>query len=218
MSSHKDGEQAAKAASAEKKAPAGMKAEIRRQVRGLRRLLIQAEKDRMDELIRQRLLALKELQGAKTVYSYMSYGREVDTVGLMKILWAQGIQTAVPRVEKEQIFFYLVSRMDQLAPGCKGILEPVEGCERACDRLAPVITPGMAFSLNGDRIGYGGGYYDRFFRQEPEHIRIAAAYPFQIYERLETEECDQKVHRIVTPEQTYITHSCTTIQEGSIWN
>lgn len=179
------------------------KSEVRSRIRRLRRGLDAAEKRRMDEQIMEKLLAMKELSEAKVIYSYMSYGGEVDTVGLMEKLRQQDRRVAVPRVEGERIRFYLVSRMEELAPGCKGILEPVQGCEPADDRNAPVITPGMAFSPAGDRIGYGGGYYDRFFEDEPEHIRIAVAYPFQICGELQTEDCDRRIHRIVTPEQIY---------------
>lgn len=190
------------------------KSEVRSRIRRLRRGLDAAEKRRMDEQIMEKLFAMKELSEAEVVYSYMSYGGEVDTIGLMEKLRQQGRRVAVPRVEGERIRFYLVSQMEELAPGCKGILEPVQGCEPADDRNAPVITPGMAFSPAGDRIGYGGGYYDRFFEAEPEHIRIAVAYPFQICGELQTEACDRRIHRIVTPEQIY------TIEAGGsrLWN
>lgn len=181
------------------------KAKVRSQVRGRRRQLEPLEKNRMDEQIRNRLLEMKELSEADVIYSYMSFGGEVDTICLMNALRRQNKRVAVPRVEGDRIFFYFVAGMEELAPGCKGILEPVEGCEPAFDRQAPVITPGMAFSLEGERIGYGGGYYDRFFEKEPDHIRIALAYPFQIYEKLQTEECDRKIDRIVTPDQIYMT-------------
>lgn len=186
-------------------AGSNLKAQVRSRVRSLRRQLAGTEKDRMDEQILRHLFLLKELAEADVIYSYMSFGGEVDMVRLTEALWRLGRQVAVPRVEGDQIRFYLVSRMEELAPGCRGILEPLEGCEPAEDLQAPVITPGMAFSLDGGRIGYGGGYYDRFFEKEPQHMRIAAAYPFQVYEKLQTEALDRRVHRIVTPDRVYVT-------------
>ncbi len=104
--------------------------------------------------------------------------------------------TAFPRVEGEEIRFYFASGMEDLAPGAMGILEPLPGrCQLALVTDAPVVTPGLAFSLKGDRVGYGKGYYDRFFLREPRHRRIGVAYPFQIRDDLEPEVQDQKIDR-----------------------
>lgn len=163
------------------------------------------EKEQMDRAILERLLCLPELgAGAKLpVYGYVSKGGEVDTLRLLEILWQRKIPVAVPRVEGRGIRFFLIGGMEDLEPGCMGILEPVKGCPPAESPASVVLTPGLAFTPQGERIGYGGGFYDRFFGAEPDHERIAAAYPFQILGELPTEEFDLRVHRIVTSEQIY---------------
>lgn len=178
-----------------------VKRSVRREIRRLRADLTEEKKREWDCRILERLLELPEIAQARCVYLYASCGQEVDTWGIADRLWARGVKAAFPRVEGADIVFYLVSGREQLAAGFRDIPEPSHDCVRAEYPDAPVVTPGMAFAETGERIGYGGGFYDRFFEREPEHLRIAVAYPFQIYESLETEECDRPVHRIVSAGQ-----------------
>lgn len=67
---------------------------------------------------------------------------------------------------------------------------------------ALVITPGVGFSKDGSRVGYGAGYYDRFFAAEPDHMTVGICYEFQLFPAFETEKHDKKMAYIVTPEQT----------------
>ncbi len=71
-----------------------------------------------------------------------------------------------------------------------GIPEPVADEPVAEDSTALVLMPGVAFTKSGDRMGYGGGYYDRFLAAQPEHPTVALCYDFQILESLPTEEFD----------------------------
>ena len=80
-----------------------------------------------------------------------------------------------------------------------GIEEPSAGCRPVNDKSALVLVPGVAFDREGRRLGYGGGYYDRFFAREPKHPRWGLAYAFQIVEKLPKEEWDQKVERVILP-------------------
>lgn len=64
-----------------------------------------------------------------------------------------------------------------------------------------MLVPGLAFSMDGKRLGKGGGYYDKFLDREPNHLKIALAYDFQLLERIPAEEHDQTVNYIVTEER-----------------
>ena len=77
-----------------------------------------------------------------------------------------------------------------------------DGCQEADAPKALVITPGVGFSKDGNRIGYGAGYYDRFFAAEPDHMAVGLCYGFQLFPAFETEKHDKKMAYIVTPEQT----------------
>lgn len=174
---------------------------IRKEMRYIRKRLTIENKREMDEKILKRLLALPEINQAELVYAYASVDGEVDTWELIRRLWIKQIQVALPRVEGKEVFFYIVDNLEKLAPGSFGIFEPIAGCVPALGINGPVLTPGLAFSREGERIGYGGGYYDRFFCREPEHVRIGVAYPFQVLELDCGEEHDWRVHGIVTSEE-----------------
>ncbi len=186
-----------------------LKKEIRKEIRTHRANLLKPEflarKDGMDAKIRmQVLLLLDELKQTDpildTVYCYASFGGEVDTFRLMEELRKKGYLTALPRVNGERMEFYLVTKPEDLTPGFRGILEPAKHCKRAESPKACVITPGTAFTKAGDRMGYGGGFYDRFFSEEPQHKKIAVCYPFQVYPELPTEEHDKRMDFVLTGE------------------
>ena len=189
------------------------KAAVRIRMKMQRKMLIPEEKVHLDENILvnlKRLLDDRSLSAGypiHAVYSYVSYGKEADTRRFLAVLWERGIFTAVPRVEGERMQFYRIRSMEDLVPGCMGIPEPAEYCPRAETDRALVITPGLAFSMQGDRIGYGGGYYDRFFGEEPQHLRIGIAYPFQIVDILPAEDMDQRIQMIISSEGIFRTGS-----------
>jgi len=106
--------------------------------------------------------------------------------------------------------FFEITGFSDLEPGYFGILEPREGCRRACCPEAVMIVPGAAFSRDGKRLGRGGGFYDRFLEREPKHKKIAAAYEYQMMETLPSEVYDVPVDMVVTEKQCYI---CRTGEE-----
>lgn len=176
------------------------KQEIRRQIRRIRSQLPAGEKAALDQKIFRRLLAVIQQMEPSVLYCYVSMKEETDTRQLLRELWNRSIRVAVPRVEGDGMYFCEVRSMEELQPGSMGILEPLRSCPVVKEPEAAVITPGAAFSVSGQRIGFGGGYYDRFFAAEPQHQRIAAAYPFQVFDTLPSEVFDQRVHTIVTSE------------------
>ncbi len=179
------------------------KSALRTRMKALRRAVSPEDRQAMDRAVCERLVRRPEIRDAQTVCLYASLADEVDTWLLAGRLWACGRITAFPRVEDGGIAFYRVGSRQDLVPGFRGIWEPSASCPRENRPDAPVIVPGLAFSPQGARLGYGGGYYDRFFAGEPGHRRIAAAYPFQIVETLPAEAWDRMVDVIVTPEQEY---------------
>ena len=78
-----------------------------------------------------------------------------------------------------------------------GIPEPVADTPVAEDTTALVLMPGLAFTKQGDRMGYGGGFYDRFLAEEPNHPTLALCYEFQIVDNLPTEEFDIPVDTVL---------------------
>ena len=138
-----------------------------------------------------RLLAQNELyQKAKTFYGYLPYNQEVRTVPMLEQALRDGKRVAVPKCYGDTMKFIYLEDLSQVAPGYAGIPEPIADQPVADDPTALVLMPGMAFDPQGHRIGYGGGFYDKFLAAEPDHPTLALCYDFQMLPHLETEEFD----------------------------
>lgn len=184
---------------------AAQKAGLRRSMKDKRGELTASNRALLDEQLCEQLLDVVRRLEADSVYCYVSFGTEADTIRFLTELWKRGVRTAVPHVEGRRMSFYWVNGMGDLSSGYLGILEPKPSCCLAEDRHALVVTPGLAFTADGARLGYGGGYYDRFFAEEPDHMRIGAAYAWQVVEELPVEETDHRLHLIVTDQGI---HTC----------
>lgn len=183
------------------------KKELRRQIRMSRRGLDIRQKAAMDQAVRERLFSLPVFSGGsgspQMVYAYVSHGKETDTLGILELLFQRGIAVAAPRVEGERMRFYQITGFKDLTEGYRGILEPKEGCPAAVCPQAPALVPGLGFSVQGGRLGMGGGFYDRFMEAEPDHLWIGLAYEFQMRSQLPREAHDRPVDLVVTEKQIY---------------
>lgn len=173
------------------------KKELRRQIRQLKQTMtLQQVEDASRELARK-FLATPEYQNAKTIYGYLPYNQEVRTVPILEQAMRDGKQVAVPKVYGEEMRFILLTDLAIVEAGYAGIPEPVADGPVAQDPTALVLMPGLAFDPEGHRIGYGGGFYDRFLEQEPGHPTVALCYRFQMLDRLETQEHDVPVDKVI---------------------
>ena len=126
-----------------------------------------------DARILQRLVELPTWREARLVLTYVSFGSEVDTHALMQAAWSAGKQVAVPRCRRSHsLDFYVdLSRRMTSSPSLRGLMEPSPDCGRPLTPPQMVgslcIVPGLVFDADGYRIGYGGGYYDRFLALLP---------------------------------------------------
>lgn len=144
-------------------------------------------------------------QQSNTIAFYMPFRNEVDVRPLMELAFQLGKQVVLPRVERKtrQLQGYRVDSMCDCQVGAYGILEPPEVEERLVkgEELEAVIVPGVAFDLQGFRLGYGGGYYDRWFAGPLKAWRIGVAYPEQIVPTVYPEPHDQPLHLLVSSQQ-----------------
>lgn len=174
------------------------KEELRALIRQRKLLLEPEEESLQNESIFCQLSEKQVILNAHSVYCYMDQKHEAGTRRMIEFLWKKGIRPALPRVEGREIFFYYIGSYEDLEAGCMGILEPKQGCEPALDTSAPMIVPGVAFDFQKNRMGYGGGFYDRFFEREPEHYRIGIAFDFQVFPSIPAEAHDKKMDEVVT--------------------
>jgi len=142
------------------------KKELRTHFRAVRGKISPEQKSLWDAAILRHILALPTYQECKTLLCYIPLPDEVDTIPLMKDAWRNGKRVAVPYCLPggRVIEFYLIESLEGLKSGAYGILEPdPEKHERLDDYTGALcILPGLAYDPDGYRLGYGGGYYDRF--------------------------------------------------------
>ena len=166
------------------------KKELRRQIREQKRAMTEAEIVEKSEKLGALFAASSLYQNAKTIYGYLPYNQEVRTIPMLEQALRDGKVVAVPKVIGDEMVFIRMDDLTQVEKGYAGIPEPVANGPAADDPHALVLMPGLAFDPQGHRIGYGGGFYDRFLASEPEHPTLALCYDFQMLPHVETEEFD----------------------------
>lgn len=132
-------------------------------------------------------------QSAKTIYGYLPYNQEVRTIPMLEKALKDGKKVAVPKVFGDEMKFIYLNDLTRIEKGYCGIPEPIADGPFAEDPTALVLMPGLAFDEQGHRIGYGGGFYDKFLAAEPDHPTLALCYAFQMIDHLETEDFDVPV-------------------------
>ena len=166
------------------------KKELRRQIRQLKRAMTEEQINTASAKLGELFVNTPQYQNAKTIYGYLPYNQEVRTVPMLERALRDGKRVAVPKVYGDDMRFIYMDDLSRVAEGYAGIPEPVDDGPVADDPTALVLMPGMAFTKNGDRMGYGGGFYDKFLASEPAHPTVALCYAFQMVDSLPTEEYD----------------------------
>lgn len=175
------------------------KEEVRKVIRGYRMSLSEESAVMKSITISEKLLQMEEYKKADCIYCYIDFRNEVKTKPIIRRALGDGKKVAVPRVENGKMEFYYFEGYDRLQPGTYGVLEPVDGI-LATNTDALLIMSGVAFDQENHRIGYGGGYYDRYLERPNQHFKIALAYQFQIFRQIPFEIFDIQPDLILTEE------------------
>ena len=174
------------------------KKEMRAYIRAKKRAMTEAQIVSASARLGEQFRACELYKKADTIYGYLPYNQEVRTVPMLEQAIADGKRVAVPKCYGEEMrFLYINDFVNEVAPGYANIPEPIADEPVAEDKTALVLMPGLAFDPQGHRIGYGGGFYDRFLAEEPDHPTLALCYGFQMVEHLETEEFDIPVDMVL---------------------
>ena len=173
------------------------KQELRSAIRTRKRAMTEEEIERRSRSLCQKFLESDAYRACRTLYGYLPYNQEVRTVPILAQALADGKQVAVPKVYGDDMKFIVLTDLTQVSRGYAGIPEPIADEPVAEDETALVLMPGLAFDPQGHRIGYGGGFYDKFLSREPNHPTLALCYEFQMVEHLETEEFDIPVDTVI---------------------
>jgi 5-formyltetrahydrofolate cyclo-ligase len=174
------------------------KARLRKEILAIRNHLDQATRALKDRSILMSLQNLAEIQSSDHVFCYISQGSEPDTHNLIEWLVAAGKRVSVPKIIRHrQILAIEFPGWKNLHPGEYGILEPASDIDVSSE-VDISLTPGVAFDDNGNRLGNGTGYYDRWLAAYPVRHTISPAYDCQVLDLIPVNELDKKVGLIVT--------------------
>lgn len=173
------------------------KTELRREIRARKRAMTEVEIEERSARLARLFFASGAYQNAKTIYGYLPYNQEVRTVPMLERALKDGKKVAVPKVYGEEMKFLYLDDLNAVAKGYAGIPEPIADEPVAHDETALVLMPGLAFDPQGHRIGYGGGFYDRFLAAEPNHPTLALCYEFQMLPKLDVEDHDIPVDTVL---------------------
>ena len=173
------------------------KKELRRSIRERKRAMTAVEIVSRSEKLGVLFAQSEAYKAAKTIYGYLPYNQEVRTVPMLEQALRDGKRVAVPKVYGDEMKFLYLDDLTKVSKGYAGIPEPIADEPVADDKTALVLMPGLAFDPEGHRIGYGGGFYDKFLAAEPNHPTLALCYEFQMLPELHTEEHDIPVDTVL---------------------
>ena len=170
---------------------------LRREIGAKKRAMSVAEIEQASLRLSDSFFATELYKNANSIYAYLSYNQEVRTETIILRALADGKRVAVPKVYGEEMRFLWIDGLDKIAPGAYNIPEPIADEPVADDLTALVLMPGLAFDPEGHRLGYGGGFYDRYLAEQPDHPLVALCYGFQMFDHLETEAHDIPVNLVI---------------------
>ncbi len=187
--------------------------ELRKRILTIRDRLTVTERATRSGLICNRLWQLPAFADADLLCIYVAFRSEVETMGLIRQCLAAGKTVSVPLtvIDPPRLIPCRINDPDQdLVAGYCGIPEPDPGRSEPLDpgAIEAVLVPGAVFDPLGGRLGYGGGYYDRFLALEaPQAVRIGIAFAEQVIDRVPVQAHDQPLDYLVTEERTLATRA-----------
>ncbi len=185
------------------------KSELRKKVLRLRNNMSDEEVELKSKTIINKLTALDEYKNSKVVFIYMSFKNEVKTSDLIEEMLSENKRVVIPYTDTKNIEIIpseIKNLKDDLTLNTFGYYEPVlEKVKQVKpEELDLIITPGVVFDKNLNRIGFGKGYYDRILSKKRNDTKaIAVAYDFQVIDEVPTEPHDIKMDMIITEEKIY---------------
>lgn len=150
----------------------------------------------MGGILRRRVQEIPDFGDVDRLALFSSTQSEIDTMGLAQALLNEGRAVLFPRVEGRDLVWHQVGRLDELERGAFGVREPPPSARRETPEL--VFVPGLAFTLQGERLGYGGGFYDRALGQL-DALRVGVCFEEQILTEVPTDLHDERMNWLLTP-------------------
>ncbi len=185
------------------------KKDLRKYIKNTLAQLTEAQYMQRSEIIAHKLFQQPAWEKASSIGITISLQPEVDTYAIIKKAWEEGKTVSVPKCEPKErkLIFRTIKDFKQLERVYFQLLEPIEEQTKAkkAEEIDLLIVPGLAFTSSGERLGVGGGYYDRFLPFY-EGKTIALAFDEQIVKTLPVDVYDQSVMQIITDAKVYNPH------------
>ena len=176
-----------------------MKAELRKQVLQEMKAISQEQKQAMDQALTDQFLKHPFYQEAKVIATYLSFPHEFQTQELIEQALKDGKKVLIPKTYPKGRMDFVVYNPQQLVKTSFGLLEPQGNLEVVdASQIDLIHVPGLAFTTEGYRIGYGGGYYDRYLKHFSGHT-LSTVYPCQIQDFI-PEKYDIPVEEVLIDE------------------
>lgn len=185
------------------------KEQIRQEIKVKKAKLSSIEILEKSERIQKRLFELPAYHDACAIFCYVAFNQEVRTKEIISDALERGKRVYVPKVLEGVMKFIEITALSELSPGFFGILEPEITTEIIPSDNNFVIVPGLAFDKKGRRIGYGKGYYDKYFHKYgvDKFMKVVLTYDFQVFDTLPESDQDVRVDWIITENNTYSTQT-----------
>lgn len=177
------------------------KKELRRQLLSLRASLGKDKQREFSKQIWENVEKLEEFKKANKIGVYLDFGSEVKTFSYLEKLTRKK-EIFVPRLRGKEMDFVRFNGPEGLKAGAYGILEPIEGKICPPEELELILAPGLGFTLEGGRLGYGGGYYDKYLTQTRAAV-FALAFEIQILDKLPIESWDYPLDGLISEKTSY---------------
>ena len=149
------------------------------------------------DIIRNIILEDDNYKKAKNIFIYISYGKEVQTYGIIIDAIKQEKNVLVPKISGDGMEA-VSCNLKTLRLNSYGIMEPDKFSVFDGNKIDLCIAPGVAFDKERNRLGFGKGYYDKYINKYPQMYVIGLAHDVQIVDKIEAEENDKKLHKIIT--------------------
>lgn len=189
------------------------KQEIRSNVINKKSLMKIEEIENLSLFLTEKFCALEEYKKIECIYAYMSYNQEVNTKHIIERAWADGKRVAVPKtlasgktynkngkVIPDYMEFIYIDSFDELKNGYVGIPEPdFDEKKIANEKDVLILMPGLAFDKTNNRIGYGGGFYDKYLssHKDTDFTKVALCFDFQLFDLIPTDSHDEKMDIVI---------------------
>ena len=173
---------------------------LRAEIKAKKRAMTEEQIAATSDALARQLYAHPAYKEAKSIFGYLSYNQEVRTMPMLEQAQRDGKRVAVPKVIVDTMNFIWLDDLSRIELGYCNIPEPIDNGPEAVDETALVMMPGLAFDPTGRRCGYGGGFYDRYLEEHPDHPTLAMCYGFQMFDHLDTDPHDIPVHYVLSQE------------------